>query len=180
MMRRKESSRGFTLIELLVVVIILAILMLILVPIFQSAIQKTKQKTTMSDMSDLAKAVMSYITDVGSAPTSPNGELAPDSQLVMDLTPMQKITFSTRDNWGMPYRVWTGLDVAGVFGIDSAEVGTDDFIIQSLGRDGLDEGFSYNPNDSSNNFYVIQDISDFSRDLILWNGGWIHAPRASG
>ncbi len=180
MMKAKASSRGFTLIELLVVVVILAILTLILIPIFQSAIQKTKQKTTMSDMSDLAKSIISYITDNGSAPTSPNGALAPNSQLVLDLTPMQKITFSTRDNWGTPYRVWTGLGVAGVFGIDSAGVGADDFIIQSLGRDGLDEGFSYDPTDSSNNFYVIQDISDFSRDLILWNGGWIHAPRASG
>jgi len=180
MMRCKESSRGFTLIELLVVVIILAILMLILVPIFQSAIQKTKQKTTMSDMSELAKSIMSYITDTGSAPTSPDGALEPDSQLVADLTPMQKISFSTRDNWGTPYRVWTGLNVTGVFGIDSAEVGRDDFIIQSLGRDAQDEGFSYDPTDSSNNFYVIQDMNDFSRDLILWNGGWIHAPRASG
>jgi type IV pilus assembly protein PilE len=180
MMKGKDYRQGFTLIELMVVVVILAILMLILIPIFQSAIQKTKQKTTMSDMSDLAKAIMSYITDNGSAPTSPNGALESDSQLVLDLTPMQKITFSTRDNWGRPFQVWTGQGVAGVFGIDSAGVGADDFIIQSLGRDGQDEGFSYDPSDSSNNFYVIQDMTDFSRDLILWNGGWIHAPRASG
>jgi type II secretion system protein G len=177
-MKGKNSKRGFTLIELLVVIVILAVLMLILLPVFQSAIQKTKQKTTMSDMSDLAKAIMGYITDTGSAPTSPNGALAPGSPMVTELLQLQKISFSTRDNWGMPYRVWTGMDVAGVFAIDSAGVGTDDFVIQSLGRDGQDEGFSYDPTDSSNNFFVVQDISDFSRDLILWNGGWIRAPRA--
>jgi prepilin-type N-terminal cleavage/methylation domain-containing protein len=178
MMRSKNSSRGFTLIELLVVIVVLAILMLILLPIIQSAIQKTKQKATMSDMGELAKAIMGYVTDTGSAPTSPNGDLASDSQLVVDLTPMHKNAFSTRDNWGTPFRVWTGLNVAGVFSIDSAGVGTDDFVIQSLGRDAQDEGFSYDPTDSSNNFYILQDITDFSRDLILGNGGWIHAPRA--
>ena len=179
-MKRKRNRRGFTLIELLVVIVVLGILMVIMLPVIQSAIQKTKQKTTMSDMGDLAKAIMGYVTDVGSAPTSPDGALEPDSQLIMDLTPIQKISFSTKDHWGTPFRVWTGLNVAGIFGIDAAEVGADDFVIQSLGRDGQDEGFSYNPSDSGNNYYTIQDISDFSRDLILWNGGWIHAPRTSG
>jgi len=179
-MRRNRSGGGFTLIELLVVVVVMAILMLILIPVIQSAIQKTKQKATMSDMSDLAKAIMGYITDSGSAPTSPDGDLEPDSDLVQELTPMQKVTFSTRDNWGIPFRVWTGTSVAGVFGIDAAEVGGDDFIIQSLGRDGQDEGFNYDPSDAGTNFYIIQDMTDFGRDLILWNGGWIHAPRSSG
>jgi prepilin-type N-terminal cleavage/methylation domain-containing protein len=177
-MRRRGNSRGFTLIEMLVIVVIIAILITILIPIFQSALQKTKQKTTMADMTDLAKAIMGYVTDNGSAPISPNGALEPDSQLVLDLTPMQKIAIDTRDHWGNPLRVWTGLSVAGNFGIDASEVGSDDFLIQSLGRDGQDEGFSYDPADTANNFYVVQEANDFSRDLILWNGGWIHAPRS--
>ncbi len=178
-MRRGGNSRGFTLIEMLVIVVIIAILTVILIPIFQSALQKTKQKTTMSDMTDLARAILSYVTDNGSAPTSPGGALEPDSQFILDLTPMQKIVIGTRDHWGNPFRVWTGLGVAGNFGIDASEVGSDDFLIQSLGRDGQDEGFSYDPADSTNNFYVVQEANDFSRDLILWNGGWIHAPRSS-
>jgi general secretion pathway protein G len=178
-MRRIGNSRGFTLIEMLVIVVIIAILITILIPIFQSAIQKTKQKTTMADMTDLGKAIMGYVTDNGSAPTSPGGALEPDSQLILDLTPMQKIAIDTRDHWGNPFRVWTGLGVAGNFGIDASEVGSDDFLIQSLGRDGQDEGFSYDPADTVNNFYVVQETNDFSRDLILWNGGWIHAPRSS-
>jgi type II secretion system protein G len=178
-MRRTGNPRGFTLIEMLVIVVIIGILMVIMIPIFQSAIQKTKQKTTMSDMSDLAKAIMSYVTDVGSAPTSPDGVLEPDSQMIRDLVPLQKINIHTRDNWGNPLRVWTGFSVAGNFAIDASEVGSEDFLIQSLGRDGQDEGFSYDPTDSANNFYVVQEVNDFGRDLILWNGGWIHAPRAS-
>ncbi len=179
-MKAKSVGRGFTLIELLVVIVVMAILMLIMLPVMQSAIQKTKQKTTMSDMGDLAKAIMGYVTDIGSAPTSPGGTLEPDSALITELIQLQKLTISTKDHWGTPFRVWTGLDVGGTFGIDAAEVGKDDFVIQSLGRDGQDEGFSYDPSDSGNNYYIIQDLSDFSRDLILWNGGWIHAPRTSG
>jgi type II secretion system protein G len=174
---RADGRGGFTLIELLIVVAIIGILVSILIPVFQGAMQKAKQKTTMVDMGNIAKAITSYVTDMGAAPTSPEGNLQTDSDMFTQLTPFHYVTFTTRDQWGTWFQVWTGLSVAGHFGIEEGDVGRDDFLVQSLGRDGIDEGYSYDRSSPENNFYVLQTMDDFNKDLILWNGNWIRAPR---
>jgi len=174
---KAKDKRGFTLIELLIVVAIIGILVSILIPVFQGAMQKAKQKTTMVDIGNIAKAITSYVTDMGAAPTSPDGNLTTDSDMFTQLTPFHYVTFTTRDQWGTWFQVWTGTGVAGHFGIDTGEVARDDFIIQSLGRDGLDEGYTYDRAAPENNFYVLQSMEDFNKDLINWDGNWIRAPR---
>ena len=83
-----------------------------------------------------------------------------------------------KDQWGRPLRVWTRSSCAGKFGIDAASIGEDDYLIQSLGLDGLDEGFAYNSS-SPQNFYSVDKMSDFNNDLIIWTGNWIRAPRSA-
>jgi len=170
-------SKGFTLIELLIVVAIIAILAGILIPVFQGAMQKAKQKGTMVDINSFAKAITSYITDMGGAPTSPEGAVAPGSPLLAQLTPFQNVTLPTRDQWGFPLQVWTGDSIAGHFGIAAGDLGREDFVIQSFARDGQDEGYSYDSSNPDNNFFVIQTSEDFNKDLIIWSGNWIRAPR---
>lgn len=177
---RRRDRRGFTLIELLVVVAIIGVLSALLIPVIQTAMQKAKQKATMSDISILSKAVMSYITDNGRAPTSPEGEVDLGSDIVGELNALHIRPFAITDRWGNSLCVWTGLGVGGVFGIDAEEVGIDDYVVQSLGRDGEDEGFAYNPEDTDSNLYLVLDAEDFNRDLIIWNGSWIRAPRVGG
>ena len=174
---KAKDRRGFTLIELLIVVAIIAILAGILIPVFQGAMQKAKQKSTMIDIGNFAKAITSYITDIGSAPTSPGGALDAGSPLFSQLIPFQYVTLPSRDQWSTPFQIWTGIDIAGHFGIGAEGLGRDDFVIQSFGRDGLDEGYSYNPANPENNFYVLQTMDDFNKDLIMWDGNWIRAPR---
>jgi hypothetical protein len=82
------------------------------------------------------------------------------------------------DQWGRPLKVWTRLSCGGQFGIAIGSVGEDDYLIQSVGADGLDEGFNYNPNNPQD-FYPINRMSDFNNDLILWTGNWIRAPRSA-
>ncbi|MBN2198581.1 MAG: type II secretion system protein [Candidatus Aminicenantes bacterium] len=178
MSRRRRP--GFTLIELLVVVAILGILMALLLPVIQTAMQKARQKATMSDISILSKAILSYTTDHGKAPTSPDGAIESDAEIIGELLSLHIRPFVIDDRWGFPFRAWTGVSVAGCFGIDAGEVGVEDFVVQSVGRDGQDEGFVYNPADSEGNLFSILDIEDFNNDLIIWNGSWIHAPRPGG
>jgi prepilin-type N-terminal cleavage/methylation domain-containing protein/prepilin-type processing-associated H-X9-DG protein len=55
--------RGFTLIELLVVIAIIAILAAILFPVFAKAREKARQSSCLSNVKQLALAVMQYIQD---------------------------------------------------------------------------------------------------------------------
>jgi len=55
--------RGFTLIELLVVIAIIAILAAILFPVFAKAREKARQTSCLSNMKQLALAVLMYVSD---------------------------------------------------------------------------------------------------------------------
>jgi len=57
------TRRGFTLIELLVVIAIIAILAAILFPVFAQAREKARQITCVSNMKQLALAILMYNTD---------------------------------------------------------------------------------------------------------------------
>ncbi|MCS7209472.1 MAG: prepilin-type N-terminal cleavage/methylation domain-containing protein [Fimbriimonadales bacterium] len=56
-------GRGFTLIELLVVIAIIAILAAILFPVFAQARESARKTTCLSNLNQLAKGIISYMTD---------------------------------------------------------------------------------------------------------------------
>src|SRR3984893_16324005 len=65
-----RSRKGFTLIELLIVIAIIGILAAIAIPNLLNAVQRGKQKRTMSDMRALATAIEAYAVDNNSYPAA--------------------------------------------------------------------------------------------------------------
>ena len=69
-MKNTKKAGGFTLIELLIVVAIIGIIAAIAIPNLLNAIDRGKQKRSMSDMRSIGTAVESYAVDNNFYPIS--------------------------------------------------------------------------------------------------------------
>jgi len=177
-----KKARGFTLIELLIVVAIVGILSALVIPNAIVAIQKAKQKETMKQIVHIATACADYVSSMGDAPDYGNqsGPLQAGSNFVTSISPFFLKVCPINDQWGNPFRVYTGTAIASVYDIPAEDVYDDDFLIVSLGRDRADGGavnFTYRPENLALGLYQINSVADFNNDLINLDGSWLHAPR---
>jgi hypothetical protein len=85
------------------------------------------------------------------------------------------------DPWSHPYDVNLGsAAVLALVTVDATEVGDDDFIVMSFGRDGTPGptymASIYSTTNPEAGRYNVSSMADFSFDLVNWNGSWIVGP----
>lgn len=165
MWNSRKSDKGFTLIELLIVVAIIGILAAIAIPNLLTAMQRARQKRTMSDMRNLCIAWEARATDVNSfsAAGSQASFVWPATDLVFSeleaiLTPTYIRNLPEKDGWGTVYDFGADQPVGSV--IDSSV-----YAVRSLGRNGQVDG-ALTPGA----------ITNFSCDIVYSNGSFVTYP----
>ncbi len=182
-MKNMRMRKGFTLIELLIVVAIIGILAALLVPNALTALQKAKQKSCMKEIMTISTGAMDYITDNGTwDAVAQDGDLAAQNQFIAAIVPFYIRNVPVNDPWNEPYKVHVGEEATeGVLtSVDADQVGEEDFVIMSTGRDnGLGPDYLASAYDDANpdaQFYNVTNMSDFNYDLVAWSGNWIVGP----
>ena len=136
----------------------------------------------MKDINTMATGAADFITDQGAfdnAGINQAGDLAASNAFINALSPFYVKIIPVNDQWGEPYKVYTGDNCVGIRAIADADIGNDDFLIESWGRDSQGDGWVYDSSDATSGMYTITTMSDFEYDLVQWSGSWIRAPRTA-
>ncbi len=168
---RDRSAAGFTLVELLIVVAIVGLIAALLIPNLIDALQKAKQKRTMSDMKHTGTAWFSWLTDqVGAAAAGQvNVELdwttfteRPFGELRDDLIPQYSSEVPATDAWGQLFE----------FGATPSMESAMPIGIRSSAGDGVFDDDSY----VAGPFIA----TDYDQDIVWAGGFFIRWPSGLG
>lgn len=168
-----SKKRGFTIGESLLLLIVSSLLIFISISFFIRAKEKASQKSTMADMKMWAEAIACYISDYSVAPTNPRGIMHYKKPIVKELSPYLKAV-RIIDWWGNPFWIWIGKEIHQYGIITKSDR---EFIISSLGKKGIMDGWKYDPRNCDSGFFKIKNLKDFENDLVMWNAKFVRCPR---
>jgi len=152
------------------VIVIIGILTTIAVPNFLVSVRRAKQKSIMKDITSISTAITDYFTDNGTVPAQ-DGTYSASTDFYRALSPFYIKVLPQNDKWGKGFRVWTGRNIIGNYGIFKAS--EDDFLIASFGRDDIQDSFFFNSESPDEGYFTLSKMSDFNKDLVMFNGSWI-------
>ena len=144
------------------------------VPNAITAVQKAKQKNSMKDILVISTSLADYVTDNGITPKQ-DGIYDRNSEFNKALSPFYVKILPVKDSWGNNFRVYCGKACNGKYGISGAVA--DDFVVVSYGRDGKKDSWKFSSSNPEAGLFVVEGMEDFDKDLVMWNGSWIRAPR---
>ena len=145
-----RRQRGFTLIELLIVVAIIGIIASLAIPNLRDAMDRAKQKATMTNMKAIGNALEMYAIDHN---LYPKGLTDANTQTITGfLAPLYLRSVPKGDDWNNPWHV------------DTNASGTQ-YTISSYGRDGV-QGTS-----------AGGETADYNCDIIFTNGSFFQLPK---
>jgi type II secretion system protein G len=160
MMKKRES--GFTLIELLIVIAIIGILAAIAIPNLLNAVQRGKQKRTMSDMRTVATATEAYAVDNNTYPpgacttanyTTTSMQFTATNSMSL-LVPTYIMNPVRKDGWDNAFYYGTPAD-------------DQQYVLASGGR-----------NKSIDSITCVT-TTNFNSDIVYSNGGFVQFPEGA-
>jgi general secretion pathway protein G len=158
-MKKRES--GFTLIELLIVIAIIGILAAIAIPNLLNAVQRGKQKRSMSDMRTMATAVEAYAVD---------NNIYPSAQCTGKFTAITTVMTETS------LSVLAPTYIANPVRRD----GWSNFFLYNTSSNNQEYGFiSRGRTGAADAALVCITTTNFNDDIVYSNGGFIQWPEGS-
>lgn len=140
-------------------------------PEIEMALNRSAQRSTLKDMFLWSRALSLYQTDHSSLPPMA-GRLTFKKEILNPLAPYLTY-FRLTDYWGNRLYIWTSRH-ADQYGIIPDEK---TFIIASFGKDRIKENWQFNSQDFKSGFFIVTQVSDFNKDLIILNGSLVRGPK---
>ena len=157
-MNKKES--GFTLIELLIVIAIIGILAAIAIPNLLNAVQRGKQKRSMSDMRTMATAVEAYAVD---------NNVYPSAQCAGKFTAVTVVLSDTSLSVLAPTYIANPVK----------KDGWSNFLLYNTTSNNQEYGFRSMGRDDVTGAIVCTTTTNFNDDILYTNGGFLQWPEGS-